>query len=83
MHFFILKPKTTSVFFSDRPFMRGTIFHKNWQYCTEDTKNDISNAFSIITDKKPLTKTKIAGHLCSRASKICSQSYFWVLTTDF
>ena len=33
MHFFILKPKMISVFFSDRPFRRGNVFHKNWQYC--------------------------------------------------
>ena len=82
MHFFILKPKMTSVFFSDRPFRRGTVFHKNWQYRKMGYKNsisqigtgntpcDISNASSFITDLKSHTKTKIGGHSWPQASKI-------------
>ena len=33
MYFFILKPKTTSVFFSHRPFRSGYVLRENWQFC--------------------------------------------------
>ena len=38
MQSFYLKPKTTSVFSSQRSFIHGTVDHKNWQYCKKGNK---------------------------------------------
>ena len=48
MQFFILKPKTTSFFSPTHPFMRGTVYHKNWQNHEMGQKK---NRFSKLAQK--------------------------------
>ena len=79
MLFLILKPKTTSVFYSDRPFMRGTVFHNTVKWGKKFDFPNWHRKCALWHIKRFVfyrSETKIGGHLCPRGSKIWSQNHF-------